>query len=185
LRYRVLGACMGALVLAGWALPSESIFWRVYTSPLLLEFLIGVGIQFSYERGIVLPRWMSVCLLVTGFIGLAQASVWSGFSAAAVVLGAIHACRGWSVPSLRLIGDASYSIYLSHLFSFVPIGRLCRAIGFATPDAMSIGAVIALHVLLATIAGIAVHFVIERPLIPLSRHLWDRLGKLVAPPVPS
>jgi len=180
LRYRFLSAALICLVVAGWLFDGPAPAWPVYTSPLLLEFLLGVGLNLSFRPDRQISRNGALILLLAGFVGLGLGNpgpkvLLPALYAGAIVLGGIHLCRGWHSRIFRLIGDASYSIYLSHPFAFIVIGRVCHKIGFAEATPISVVLVIALHVIGAAIGGIAVHLLIERPLLGACNSAWARL----------
>lgn len=99
-----------------------------YTSPLLLEFVFGCFIGFAYRRGLLLSKTMSNAMLLVGIFALALSTqtvsitegnrfLYWGVPSALIVAGAIFLERTAGFRQFRLfevLGDASYSIYLSH-----------------------------------------------------------------------
>ena len=83
---------------------------------------------------------------------------------------------GW----LRLMGDASYSIYLTHFMLLSLLAKIFIKLGAREmlPDLLCY----ALLPLLATLAGIAVHLYIERPLL---RWLGRATKNWGVPPAPA
>jgi peptidoglycan/LPS O-acetylase OafA/YrhL len=154
-------------------------------SPLALEFIAGCLIGFLVRQGrmplpgLALAVGAAALLTVGCSIGLTMPeraqyglirAATSGGSAALIVYGAAGLdLRGRSaVPrSLVLLGDASYSIYLTHMY----VLWLLAAVLSALPSAWNAGA------WLNTLAGIAActtaalvcHLLVERPLLQLSR----------------
>ncbi|WP_341675812.1 acyltransferase [Niveibacterium sp. SC-1] len=188
LRYMLLSAALVGLVVAGWVIDGPAPAWSFYTSPLLLTFLLGVALNHTYRADAPRGRLQALLLVVGGATGLALTGIapkearllMSGLCAAVLVLGAIHLCSGWKCRALLLIGDASYSIYLSHLFTFIWVGQGCRLLGFGTLTPVAAACVITLHVTAATLAGVAVHFLVERPLLAVCKRIWGRLGSVGA-----
>jgi exopolysaccharide production protein ExoZ len=100
----------------------------VYTSPLLLEFVFGCLIGFAYRGGLVLSKTMSNAMLIVGIFALALSTqsnsitegnrfLYWGVPSALVVAGAMFLERTAGFRQFGLfevLGDASYSIYLSH-----------------------------------------------------------------------
>jgi len=128
IRFRMLALALvfGALVAIGrLAGPFDSAIARTYLSPLLLEFVAGAAIGWwwlSHRAGP--PALAAVAMVAAGcvLIYFSNQPPLGGFSqmigAALVVLGALH--QGISATEsrlLRALGDASYSIYLTHLFT--------------------------------------------------------------------
>ncbi|WP_158601964.1 acyltransferase family protein [Pararobbsia silviterrae] len=99
--------------------------WLFYTSDAMLEFVLGMMLGWMYLRGGL--RWGRLAgwgLIVCGVIalayfgGLGYARLPSmGVPAFAIVAGALTLERARAVPrwrALHALGDASYSLYLSH-----------------------------------------------------------------------
>jgi exopolysaccharide production protein ExoZ len=123
-----------------------------------------------------LTGWLSIgfgLILMFGFNWSSSADrflTW-GLAAALLVLGALW-LEPWTAKSrvlapLSFLGDASYSIYLSHTF-VVPAGVLAlRKMGFA--DML----VVAPTVLLAVVvSGCASYLWIERPMTRWLKRIW-------------
>jgi len=151
----------------------------LFTSPLLLEFVYGSAIYgwFQRARG-QLPISLGAILLVAGIAGfvainqpgefvLAQRWWQAGLPAAALVAGALS-LESWvrAKPSKigLLIGNASYSLYLTHVFA---LGAASRVFGILQLRAH--GPIVETLFWLATLAGaIAVgctaYLMVERPI---------------------
>jgi exopolysaccharide production protein ExoZ len=88
-----------------------------------------------------------------------------GFGSAAALLGAIELERQGRlhIPKwLQLMGDASYSIYLTHFTALSLLAKLfVRFGGLQLPDLLSF----VLLPLMTVLLGIAVHWFVERPLL--------------------
>jgi exopolysaccharide production protein ExoZ len=97
----------------------------VYFSPLLIEVVAGAAIGTGSRRGGRMPGALaSAVLLVGGFVLLARRGGYplGDFSqtvgATLMVLGALNpSFAGRRFPLLRALGDSSYSLYLTHLFT--------------------------------------------------------------------
>ncbi|MBS0252564.1 MAG: acyltransferase [Proteobacteria bacterium] len=121
-------AALGAIVLIGLAAPEKSAAaWAM--SPILLEFAggicIGVWAGTQGKLSAPLAAIMMIAALVAmastpeaGFVGADRLIHW-GIPACFIVLGAVELERHQLVPrwpALLLAGDASYALYLTHLF---------------------------------------------------------------------
>ncbi|MDB5582672.1 MAG: acyltransferase 3, partial [Bradyrhizobium sp.] len=107
--------------------------WAVLLDPIVLEFVFGVVIAKMTLAGMRLTPAFSLFLLFAGFallFSLEPATdnfrvlVW-GLPAAMIVAASVSLERelGHSVPRwLSVLGDASYSIYLSHGFFVATLG---------------------------------------------------------------
>ncbi|KQP48093.1 hypothetical protein ASF31_01770 [Brevundimonas sp. Leaf280] len=159
---------------------------RFWGAPIILEFLLGVGIASVWRfapRGLAL--W-AVGLAVVGFglglvfgyggiddvralndpwNGLRRAAVW-GLPSALLVFGVVRMERTDAAPgrlgrAAAFMGDASYSIYLVHVLVIRALGRLFESGMVALPG----DAVVGLTVLASLAAGAVVHVWVERPLL--------------------
>ena len=156
--------------------PFDDALKRVYTSPLLLEFLFGVWIGSLWlKQRLSLPFWLSIAMILVGTILLVGQGFWSGgllangIGAACVVMGVLHPkIAALQSRSLRVLGDSSYSLYLTHIFSLGAL-RYCwveiMPSGFATENGI-IFMVTALSVSVAV--GVIVFRYLELPMTRLS-----------------
>jgi peptidoglycan/LPS O-acetylase OafA/YrhL len=192
-RRRILAlVAWGGLVVAGRAVlaPTRAdALLDAVLSPLVLEFLAGCAAAYlcaaGLQRGVTGVAGMVGCaVLVIGLVwsetlfGLPWLRV-SVFGSGAALL--LIGCFGEDMKIRRVlprvvvrIGDASYSLYLSHLFTIGVIGHLLSHVApsvwlLATP----VGHVVVLFVTIvaALLVAEASYRWIERPLLRLSRHL--------------
>ena len=173
---------------AGWliARPQQGAFQKVLFNPINFEFVFGMVIAWLVYKGE--RRGGALCLTLgfagwfcgyLGFFhttGLDWVDPYTG-----VILYAVPATfitygvvvlelqRGWVFArSLRWVGDAAYSIYLTHVMALVVIGRLWHSIG-APGWAWHVFFLVG-----ATALGLAVgnlaYRLIEKPLLSKMRH---------------
>lgn len=118
---RVTCAALGVAVLAGLIVRSDNALWQTYTSPLLLEFGAGLLLGAAHERGWTKPHAWALPVGVAGLIaaslvtpagGLGFALPAVGIVTGVLALEARGTARAW--PIAKLLGDASYAIYLFH-----------------------------------------------------------------------
>lgn len=161
---------------------------RFWGAPIILEFLLGVGIASVWRLA---PRWAgpwAVGLALVGFglslvvgyggiddvralndpwNGLRRVLVW-GLPSALLVFGVVRMERTDRAPgrleqAATFMGDASYSIYLAHVLVIRALGRMFESGMVALPG----DAVVGLTVLASLAAGAVVHVWIERPLLKI------------------
>lgn len=161
---------------------------RFWGAPIILEFLLGVGIASAWRFA---PRRLglwAVGLALVGFglrlvfgyggiddvralnepwNGLRRAAVW-GLPSALLVFGVVRMERTDAAPgrlgrAAAFMGDASYSIYLVHVLVIRALGRLFESGMVALPG----DAVVGLTVIASLAAGAVVHVWIERPLLKI------------------
>ncbi|RIQ13049.1 acyltransferase [Bordetella avium] len=149
-----------------------------YTSDIVLEFVLGMGIGVwftrSDKRGSARLGWM---LIIGGLSVIALLSVIAppgtsrllvqGVPAAAIVMGAILLDRFNVLPRvswLHKLGDASYSIYLSHAFVLSALSQVWRKLHLDALPGGWVGFCV-VGMLMSTVVGILVYHWLERPLI--------------------
>lgn len=64
-----------ALVIFGWVYQPSHHFAQFYTSPIMLEFVIGMYIGHLYVRGSTVSFWYAIALLVFAFVMLMTAAI--------------------------------------------------------------------------------------------------------------
>ncbi|MGU9978991.1 acyltransferase family protein [Phreatobacter sp. HK31-P] len=181
-----LTAMITALVLAGLVLQPRGDVLAVYTDPLLIEFLIGYWFAVRRAEGWRPPAAGGGLLVAGGMAGFAVAALWAGspegwprlifwgLPAAALVTGAVMLeDRGrigdWWLP--QLLGDASYAIYLSHGIVVSVLLLVGRRAGVPLADPLSQPLLALAVCVMVTLAGVAVHLVLERPLMAWFRRM--------------
>ena len=185
----VLGctAVLAGLVAAGALLHPAGALWRFYTSPVLLEFGAGMAIALlrphlpsaagAASRWAVLALAAAALLAVAGLPALAPGAprlITTGAPAALLVLAAITLERwGWraTAPLLVLIGDASYSLYLTHPFVTQAMQKLL--LKAHASGAVSLAA-LPLTLLAVTVVGVSFFRGVERPLTGWARARFTR-----------
>ncbi len=175
------------LVLIALAFPvREATPWmNLLGSPMCLEFLMGCVVGLLILRGqVVWPGTMlllSILLLAVGqwlYFSVTQ-NHWVddysrlflyGVPAALAVYGAVGMERSGvnrAPRPLLAAGDASYSIYLTHVPVLSAAGRLCAALGLESPVAHALWIVGSTAV--AVFGGLVSYRIIELPLVRLTR----------------
>lgn len=176
-----------SLFLAGQTFP-QSVPLAFYAQSIMFEFILGVCIAHALMRWGSRRPALGLLLLIAGALfmfGFGWRSdgerlfPW-GIAAAVIVLGTVWlepwAARAPGARQLSFLGDASYSIYLSHPF-VVPAGvLLLRALGVHDGTAMLliVGAMVAL-------AGALSHVWLEQPMISFFRRFLFRSAPLKYP----
>jgi exopolysaccharide production protein ExoZ len=136
-------SCLAILVAVGLLFQFRNGMSFAYTSPLLLEFIAGCVIGRLYEAKLTLPKSSAAALISLAIATivwsawhtpeslLTRALVW-GLPAALIVAAALSfepdAQKSPSRAGL-LIGDASYSIYLSHIIFFLMFNLIAKRAG--------------------------------------------------------
>jgi exopolysaccharide production protein ExoZ len=107
-------------------------------SPLLWEFIFGMIIGLSYREGLRVPFWASAGFVITGIVvyiisspflvvaasSLPRQFVWgtaASFIVAGAVLSSFELNQTFPTHILKLLGDASYALYLTHVLTLTAI----------------------------------------------------------------
>jgi exopolysaccharide production protein ExoZ len=174
-RLYIVSGVLGVLCVLCLLYPVASGYARALGNPIILEFLGGMLLGKLWMSDLKPPLWLGLAILLTGFIllGISESLMpelprfvrWGG-PALMIVAGGIFSERAYSSLSLyplKIIGDASYSIYLWHVVvvSFLD-GVLLR---FKLNTILHIALIGILTVAITTL----LYFVLEKPIINLLR----------------
>jgi exopolysaccharide production protein ExoZ len=163
----------------------ENAVLLTYTSPLVLEFAGGVLIAAWLRSEGRLPTSVAVLLIVAGLLAIATVSaadshgaafrlVRFGLPAIMIVLGCLAIEKNKKpepIEWLRFLGDASYSIYLTHIITIGAFKYVFSKLGLerwgSSLTQQTAMYLIALAGCMAV--GVVCHVILERPL-----HKWLR-----------
>jgi exopolysaccharide production protein ExoZ len=191
-RHIPLLVVLAAVPLLGALLDPQLMLGRVLSNPILWEFALGTIACILYER-CLLGRFRTLLvscallILLTGAVALrvspedlvgvgentimgeneaaARTLLWGvpAFVFFAAVVGLGDVGDGWLGRLLKRLGDASYSIYLSHLFVVMAMREVLNHLPF-DPDL-----VVVATLALSALVGIGVYRWIEAPLLRLGQ----------------
>jgi exopolysaccharide production protein ExoZ len=171
----LVAACVALVVLGQVAGPFDTALARSYTSPLLLEFAGGAVVARLWQRGWLAPG--AALAVLTGAAGAAlllfgasEHGSWARQIGAWLVL-ATCLCPAWQrrLPLLEALGNASYSIYLTHVFTLAAVTLgVARLIGLP-PNLAGASLAMALAMAACTGVGLVVYHWVELPLTALMR----------------
>jgi exopolysaccharide production protein ExoZ len=148
-----------------------------WTDGIILEFVLGLYLGLLYETGWRIRGWTAACMVVAGFaLAMPEFPLPAVFSAgipAVMIVGGFVLCpplkdsiaTGW----LTALGNASYSLYLSHTLALRPLRDVWMRLTDGTwPPVLFF----LLGVMVSVCVGCAIHYVVERP---VTRYLNRRL----------
>jgi exopolysaccharide production protein ExoZ len=158
-----------------------------YGSTLLIQFLGGMTLSAVVSRlpkvrrgtGLVLITFAFAALFTCEAARLEPRGLIYGIPAVVIVAVAVALERARKLPKwplAGLLGDASYSIYLTHVFVIAGSRIFFSAAGLKI-DRYTGYAFVPFALLTSCIVGVAVHFLLERPLIAFANSLVRRKEK--------
>lgn len=172
-RVGVLVGVLSLATIAGFFVPKHSIA-GFYTDPVILEFAAGLVLGSVWRPGRGVGRKTALALVAAGFLALQLGSVadlprivWAGIPALMIVAGVVHADGAADQRPLRLpmlLGDASYSIYLSHVIVLPVLAKTWTAAGNGANGFEGL-AFLVLALSASALVGVAFYTAVERPLM--------------------
>lgn len=174
----IVGSLLTLIIIAQFATFAPTPF-KVWGYPVVIEFLFGIAVAAVYTRGLRLVDWMRLPIIATaialllifeavGATEFSQRWLFWGVPSAMIVAATVL-CEdrsGWISGILAHAGDASYALYLSHLFVIRAVG-----IGFGMVGINHAGLFLLTGFTAAVAASIAVFWLIERPILTRLRPL--------------
>ena len=183
------------LATVGVVIRSPDLRIAFITNPITLEFLLGAAIYRIYSKRRPNLHYIPLTLVTIGLIsytllivygygyiyslkifqlpglGLKRFLLW-GLPSSFIVAGCIFLennnklTRIWNIQMIQLIGDASYSIYLTHMSIFILMDLLYTKVGYFLPPDLGIY----IQLAIAIIVGIGFHKKVEKPLLRFINH---------------
>ena len=173
IRLWALLGLMAGLAAMGPAVARDGVL-DFYTNPIILEFAGGLLIARAWTSGISLPARTANLIALAGFALLYAGSettlprvIAAGVPAFLIVAGAVFSESRYEMrPSriLVMLGNASYSIYLSHVLVLPAFARLWTAVGLDGGGASGLAFALAALIVCA-VAGVLLYQIVERPLL--------------------
>jgi exopolysaccharide production protein ExoZ len=172
-RFRILfisAVILGVFLLAN-SLNNKSAMQLFYSESIVFEFIFGMLLAVAWKRGLRLPASTGLWLILLGFSLLflqlpASRIIEFGLPSLLVVTGCLYA-QATEVRWAVVLGDASYALYLSHIFSLGVLRKALPPLLGDGPVAAWIFVVISLIV--CTAISVVVHFGIDNWLLRRER----------------
>jgi exopolysaccharide production protein ExoZ len=131
-RILLISMFLFAVLLVAELLKTTIDFMNFYANPIILEFLAGSLLGVLYLSGRMRASWLWAAAVPTGFLLLWRGSdfvphglPYAGPAATLIVAGALFT-PPFRMPLLQAIGDASYSLYLTHVIALAAIAALWK-----------------------------------------------------------
>jgi exopolysaccharide production protein ExoZ len=163
-----------ASVALGWLFgPFDTAVAQAYTNPRLLEFVAGALTARAWLSGrLNVSAFLSVAAVIVGFVSLVfgEIIVVEGLNAfvgaSLIVIGAVNkTMAGWRNDLLLKLGDASYSIYLTHLFTLAALRVTLSQLVPPGPNLAIDLLFLGLAMVACPAVGYACYLHVERPLL--------------------
>jgi exopolysaccharide production protein ExoZ len=171
-----LGLLFAGLFAGATASGSTSPVLGFYGSSIIFEFLLGVLIAMAYEHDRLLATpvgWFLLGISTMAIVAIELSfdnefpAIARGVPAALIVyaLVSIEARKGCiRSPGLLLLGAASFSIYLTHVFTLAALRVAWKQAGLGVTD--HYGAMfLAIAVVFSAVVGTIVHLYYEQPVV--------------------
>ena len=178
-RLAIVCGVLVSLALLGMSIHTQNPIILTYTDPMLLEFLGGVVLGVLWERtllprplvgGLMVALGMICIVSIVPAIDAPRVVAWGG--PALLIVGGVLSLSAF-VPRFGVptaLGDASYSIYLTHTFVVSALAKVMPA-----------GSSLIFTALLGSSAvGLFVHWLLERP---VQRMMTRRSARLRSKPI--
>jgi exopolysaccharide production protein ExoZ len=173
-RLLIIAALITAVVLLGAALQGRFDVMHFYANPILFEFLAGIMIGILYVQRRVRSSSAWLAALALGFILFWFGQRFGPFApmtnligAAMVVTGALFSPT-LRAPGLKAIGDASYSLYLTHVVTLAALGQFWAAGLQSLPAPLFV-----ITALISCVAGAVLCYrLVERPVTHGLKNMW-------------
>ena len=183
-RGRKLAVLTGGIIVAVTLLPLRGA-GSFYTNGVIVEFAYGLAMACLFLAGKRIGKRLCIVAMVAGFAVMAINDhldlpdvrfLVYGLPALLVFAGALYLpldSRHALVRLMRILGDASYSIYLSHMMTMAAFGMAWRkAAGSGFPGSMPLFVLFSLPV--CAFAGWVCYRLIEQP---VTRRLKETIGR--------
>lgn len=121
----IAGAIISVLILSD-LLKSRLDVLNFYASSIMLEFVAGTLLGVLYLSGRMRPSALWLVAIAAGFLVLWKGPAgmpYSGVAATAIVAGALFS-PPVRIPFLQRVGDASYSLYLTHVITLAAVAAM-------------------------------------------------------------
>jgi len=188
-----------AMILAGLALgrlaPEDSAWRALLTDPIALEFVFGMGLAALFRAGRIERRWAWPAL-TAGAAALVAASAWAPPQGTAGLASSVRFLT-WGLPAVLVVyaalstervrtrfgrawlalGDASYSLYLSHAVVMTTFAKLLK---LGLLDGLPVAVLFAVVLAVAVATGQLCYVLVERPITEGLKGAWSRRRKALA-----
>jgi exopolysaccharide production protein ExoZ len=181
-------AALIALFALGRVVDFDNVPLAFWTAPIIIEFVFGIAAYHVWRSGVLarLPALAAVLIAAGAWLLMASLRtddmtrpwLW-GLPAMVLFLATLSLERRWHVPALwLLIGNASYSLYLTHAYVVQALQKMLMPLDSFEPAQV---ALMVFAVALCCALAVACFKLIERPSNIWLRQRFLRRGRRTAP----
>ncbi len=175
-------ALFAAISVIGLVVPFEDPILIFFADSIILEFVAGMLLGRLYLQGrLALPAWAAVPAIAAGLVWMVALTPWEapetrllvwGVPAVLTVAGCLSLEAGGAVGRngfLILLGNASYSIYLTHILTLGVVRTVWNRLGLVEQDPAAAWIFMASAMAISSAVGVAAYFLLEAPIQRLAR----------------
>ncbi len=179
--YRILfiGAAITFVFALSHLIDSSSAIGVFYRDGIVFEFILGMLLAQMWKEGQTMPQWAALLCIVGGFIVIfMQLNLPRffefGVPAFFVVTGCVYLKTGAN-RFLLMLGDSSYALYLSHIFSFGVMRKVLPPMLEGNSHAPLLFVIIS--IVFCVVVSIIVHYAVDNWLLRKERLNIFRVAK--------
>lgn len=174
-RLALIAALIAGTVLIASLLKGSIDAMRFYANPILFEFLAGIGLGILHMKGKLPKSWAWLLPIAAGFFLLWYSPHFGALVAGTNLIAATMIVAGAlclpsiPVPGLKAVGDASYSLYLTHIICLAALGRIWAWAGLQWVNPLMF---ISVGLGLSILGALICYRLFERPMTDGAKRLW-------------
>jgi exopolysaccharide production protein ExoZ len=178
----VIAALFTAVVASGFIFHFDNVVANFHTESIILEFVAGMILGHLWLHGKVrIPPLAAFATILVAFAVMIVLTplktpenrflIWGLPALLVVSAGLSLEPRGrfFSHGFLKLMGDASYSIYLTHILTLGVLRTAWKRLGLVEQDLGSAWIFLVVSIAVSALAGIAVYYLAEIPMLRFFR----------------
>ncbi len=172
-RFRIwfISIVISAVFLLAHLIDNNSAINIFYKNDIVFEFILGMLLAVMWKRGHTIPQWLAILCIVGGFVvmfmHLPLPRIFEfGVPAFFIVTGCVYLKSGPNRFWL-MMGDASYALYLSHIFSFGVMRKVLPPL--LGDSSYAPWLFVLISILFCVVVSIAVHYLVDNWLLRKER----------------
>ncbi|EWY39417.1 acyltransferase [Skermanella stibiiresistens SB22] len=185
-----VAALLASISLAGHILTFEDPVLSFFSESIIMEFAAGMLLGQIYLQGrLAPPVWLSGLSIAAGLVMMVVLTPWETAETRLLVWGvpALLTVAGFLALEVKgmigrnailtLLGDASYSIYLTHILTLGVVRTGWRKLDLVQQDLATACVYMVSAIVISVAVGIVCHFLCEAPIHRLAKRLTAGSGR--------